>query len=930
MGHKTGFNHRNPVELVARYIGTSYDTVKMVAANMQSVIVVADNIDLIAELNSNIDVIEIVSDNIDDVITVSENIDTMNEILANIDTITFVSDNMDTLLFIENEILNNDLLGRIDTLEVDVIDLQNEVIRLDNKIDSIPTFSPIDKAKLDGIEDGATADQTGAEIKALYEAEADTNAFTDLEKTKLQGIEDGAEANVGEEYTLTEKNKLAGIEDGAEANIGEEFTLVEKTKLSGIEDGATGDMTDLEIKTAYENNSDTNVFTDAEKTKLAGLAPQGGDIDSLQTLTGMPEGSVDLGTFTGTTISDNLTVKDALQEVEDVLEAGLSGSTNLSTSYTTDTVTVESDTGSDAIINNATTVLAGNMSASDKVKLDGIETGATADLTGSEIKALYEAEPDTNAFTDADKAKLANSGGTDLSIEYNTYNAVIESSTGSNATISVANQSDIGLMSASDKKKLDGLDVTNLGTQYFDSKITIISSTGYDTDIAAANATDIGLMTAADKNKLDGIQDLTAPEIKTLYESNADTNAFTNAEKDKLASISSDELDRPGTVRITTEDLSSKNYYDITNDTILHKDIEPAIYNDTVVITTVHSELTGPMLGNSHSPFALAEGVYADIKFADKKMYIYTDLENRTDEALFDTSAYVANIEPSDYFGSVNGDRFFIRDVDNKKVTMLTFDKNAGNATAIIASISAYTLDTSSLPSSSPYLTKNGAYFGLDWSNIVYQSFDNWTDETQVTYEDWSSYLNSGEHYVNRMITPNGFYFSQGFVVNPATGEAKEINDYTCNSNFACWHEDGYDYFSLLDTVARVDSNFNLEILPLNGFDTGRDRFVCVYSDADNYYWQTRYQQIREYVLNGVSQDLGVDMYMMSLSTSLQTAKRSQVMFRYNNKILSYDGAGSIKETGYVRIIPDTVTITGQQANGNELTYWMKGEFKDV
>ena len=58
MGHKTGFNHRNPVELVARYIGTSYDTVKMVAANMQSVIVVADNIDLIAELNSNIDVIE--------------------------------------------------------------------------------------------------------------------------------------------------------------------------------------------------------------------------------------------------------------------------------------------------------------------------------------------------------------------------------------------------------------------------------------------------------------------------------------------------------------------------------------------------------------------------------------------------------------------------------------------------------------------------------------------------------------------------------------------------------------------------------------------------------------------------------------------------------------------------------------------------------
>lgn len=47
--------------------------------------------------------------------------------------------------------------------------------------------------KLDGIETGATADQTGAEIKSLYEAEADTNAFTDSEKTKLAGVATGAD-----------------------------------------------------------------------------------------------------------------------------------------------------------------------------------------------------------------------------------------------------------------------------------------------------------------------------------------------------------------------------------------------------------------------------------------------------------------------------------------------------------------------------------------------------------------------------------------------------------------------------------------------------------------------------------------------------------------------------------------------------------------
>jgi len=49
-----------------------------------------------------------------------------------------------------------------------------------------------DGTKLDGIESSATADQTGAEIKTAYEAEADTNAYTDAEKTKLSGIETAA------------------------------------------------------------------------------------------------------------------------------------------------------------------------------------------------------------------------------------------------------------------------------------------------------------------------------------------------------------------------------------------------------------------------------------------------------------------------------------------------------------------------------------------------------------------------------------------------------------------------------------------------------------------------------------------------------------------------------------------------------------------
>ena len=92
--------------------------------------------------------------------------------------------------------------------------------------------------KLGGIEDGATADQTNAEIKTAYEANSDTNAFTDAEKTKLQNLD--------------------------------------LSKLQGIETGATADQSNAEIKTAYEANSDTNAFTDAEKTKLAGISASAG------------------------------------------------------------------------------------------------------------------------------------------------------------------------------------------------------------------------------------------------------------------------------------------------------------------------------------------------------------------------------------------------------------------------------------------------------------------------------------------------------------------------------------------------------------------------------------------------------------------------------------------------------------------------------
>lgn len=60
--------------------------------------------------------------------------------------------------------------------------------------------------KLDGIEAGATADQTAGEIKTAYESNANTNAYTDAEKSKLAGVETSAN-----NYELADLNSdLAG------------------------------------------------------------------------------------------------------------------------------------------------------------------------------------------------------------------------------------------------------------------------------------------------------------------------------------------------------------------------------------------------------------------------------------------------------------------------------------------------------------------------------------------------------------------------------------------------------------------------------------------------------------------------------------------------------------------------------------------------
>ena len=141
------------------------------------------------------------------------------------------------------------------------------------------TMASADKAKLDGIETAATADQTAAEIRTLVESATDSNVFTDADHTKLNAIEAGATAD------QTNAEIRTAVEAATDSNV---FTDADHTKLNGIETAATADQTGAEIKSAYEGESNTNAFTDAEKTKLSGIAT-GADVTSSNSINALTD-----------------------------------------------------------------------------------------------------------------------------------------------------------------------------------------------------------------------------------------------------------------------------------------------------------------------------------------------------------------------------------------------------------------------------------------------------------------------------------------------------------------------------------------------------------------------------------------------------------------------------------------------------------------
>jgi len=268
-------------------------------------------------------------------------------------------------------------------------------------------------AKVTGkISDASSGTEDGL-IEFTLRKAGSNNIGARLTSTALKLI-NGTALEVAGGADITGNITVSGTVDGRDV-------AADGTKLDGIEVGAEVNPTNAETKTAYEANSNTNAFTDSEKTKLSGIAVSANnysisadllDEDNMasNSATKVPS-QQSVKAYVDTEVAGVVDSAPSALNTLNELAAALGDDANFSTTVTNSIGTKLPLAGGtmtgDIVMAGSQTVDGRDLSV-DGSKLDGIESGATADQTASEIRTLVASASDSNVFTDGFLNKLNN------------------------------------------------------------------------------------------------------------------------------------------------------------------------------------------------------------------------------------------------------------------------------------------------------------------------------------------------------------------------------------------------------------------------------------------------------------------------------------------------------------------------------------------